>query len=100
MPLMEEFELYWAEVEFQDIEESKLRPVMIIDSNAYLVSCLSVTSNTSRPEDYVIKRWREAGLSRPSAIKLHQIIDLDPSMIDRRIGKLDAYDISIIRTLI
>ena len=87
------FDLVLAEVSFEDCDETKIRPVLIIDGSTYLVKCLSVTSNTSRPEDYVIKEWKEAGLKKPSSIRVHKSIELDPSFLSHKIGRLQPIDI-------
>ena len=97
---MNQFDIYLAEVPFEDIDGSKIRPVLILENKAFLITCLPITSNTSRPEDYVIKKWKEAGLIRPSSIRFLSMIDLDPSMILKRIGKLEPIDIIEIQSRI
>lgn len=90
---MKRYDIFLAEVPFDDVEGSKVRPVLILDERVYLISCLSITSNTSRPEDYVIRQWKEAGLRKPSSIRILNELELEPSMLDRRIGSLQPIDI-------
>ena len=90
---MKRYDIFLAEVPFDDVEGSKVRPVLILDERVYLISCLSITSNTSRPEDYVIRQWKEAGLLKPSSIRILKELELEPSMLDRRIGSLQPIDI-------
>lgn len=90
---MKRYDIFLAEVPFDDVEGSKVRPVLILDERVYLISCLSITSNTSRPEDYVIRQWKEAGLRKPSSIRILKELELEPSMLDRRIGSLQPIDI-------
>ena len=97
---MNQFDIYLADVPFEDVEETKIRPVLILEEKAYLISCLPITSNTSRGEDYVIKKWKDAGLKYPSAIRFLKILELDSSMISKRIGKLHPIDIIEIQRLL
>ncbi|MFC2822133.1 MAG: type II toxin-antitoxin system PemK/MazF family toxin [Sphaerochaeta sp.] len=90
---MNKYDIHMAEVSFEDVDETKLRPVLILEDKVCLVSCLSITSNTARAEDYVIQMWKEAGLKKPSAIRLLQALNLDPSLIGRKIGTLHPIDI-------
>ena len=90
---MKRYDIFLAGVPFDDVEGSKVRPVLILDERVYLISCLSITSNTSRPEDYVIRQWKEAGLRKPSSIRILNELELEPSMLDRRIGSLQPIDI-------
>lgn len=86
------FDLVLAEVPFEDCSESKIRPILIVDNEAYLIRCFSVTSNTSRPEDYVIKEWKAASLRKPSAIRVQKILELDADFVGHKIGHLQPID--------
>lgn len=90
---MNKYDIHMAEVPFEDVDETKLRPVLILEDKVCLVSCLSITSNTTRTEDYVIQMWKESGLKRPSAIRLLQALSLDPLLIGKKIGTLHPIDI-------
>lgn len=90
---MNPYDIYLAEVPFEDVEGAKVRPILILEDKACLISCLPITSNTARSEDYIIKKWKEAGLKKPSAIRILNVLELDVSMIDRKIGTLHPVDI-------
>lgn len=94
------FDIFLAEVPFEDCDETKIRPILIIDNEAYLIKCFSVTSNTSRPEDYVIKEWKAAGLRKPSAIRIQKVLELDCCLVDRKIGHLAPIDILEIQKMV
>ena len=90
---MNKFDIHIADVPFEDVDGTKLRPVLILEDKVCLISCLPITSNTSRPEDYVIQKWKESGLNKPSAIRLLQVLDIEPAMIGSKIGTLHPIDI-------
>ena len=98
--MFQRFDLVLAEVPFEDCAESKIRPVLIVDNEAYLVRCFGVTSNPSRPEDYVIKEWKAAGLRKPSAIRVQRIIALDADFVGYKIGHLQPIDIYEIQKML
>lgn len=90
---MNQYDIYLADVPFEEVKETKVRPIVILEDKSFLVTCVPVTSNTSRPEDYVIVNWKEAGLRQPSAIRISKMIELDSCLIDRKIGHLHPIDI-------
>ena len=90
---IEPFSIYWADVPYEDIPESKVRPVIILEDSVILVNILPITSNTSRPDNYVLKYWKEAGLKKPSAVQLQYVVEIETDRIGKRIGRLHPIDI-------
>ena len=56
---IEPFSIYWADVPYEDISESKVGPVIIFEDSGILVNLLLITSNTSRLENFVLKYLKE-----------------------------------------
>lgn len=99
---MEALDLYKATVWFTVEEQgqvvdimSKSRPVVIVEDEAYLVEVYEVTSHEARDwdrGDYKIVDWREAGLNKPSVLRLSHTTKLARALIERKIGSFTARD--------
>lgn len=90
---MNKYDIYWAYVYFQDIYNGKRRPVIQLDNNTFVPLIAPITSHTARDKlDYSIKDWREAGLTKPSTIRLSKRIKLNKTLLDSYIGKLSIED--------
>ena len=67
------WELWLARVKFEYYDEIKVRPVIIFDNKvAYIVS-FKVTTHDARKRinaEYVIVKWKETGLTKPSVVRL------------------------------
>lgn len=89
------WEIWWAWVKFDDIDEIKRRPVLITDQMEACIIAWKVTSRESRDNymEYEIIRWKSAGLDKPSTIRMGQILKLREEDMDQKIGELDIVDI-------
>lgn len=67
----ESWEIWWARVKFEDSEECKVRPVIVLeDAVAYIIS-LKVTRHAPRNNyagEYVLLDWQEEGLQKESTV--------------------------------
>ena len=65
-------------VEFPGVRGIKRRPAVIISTNTYhqyrpdviLALITSQVTNATAPTDYVLQDWAQAGLRRPSAVRM------------------------------
>lgn len=90
---MNKSDIYWAEVKFQENDETKTRPALVIGSSKDTVSVLKITTKgTSSEYQYEILEWEAAGLTRPSYISYEPVIILPRRMIGDKIGSLQAVD--------
>ncbi|MCM1364264.1 MAG: type II toxin-antitoxin system PemK/MazF family toxin [Faecalibacterium sp.] len=95
------WEIYLANVKFEDIDESKIRPVLILqDGNFVPIECLKMTSQSPRKGEYALRNWKEAGLRKPTVVRISKTLRLHPSEIIKRIGKLDLADIVSLEQLL
>ena len=97
---IEPFSIYWADVPYEDIPESKVRPVIILEDSVILVNILPITSNTSRPENYVLKYWKEAGLKKPSAVQLQYVVEIETDRIGKRKKIYNSIEQNMFQTLV
>lgn len=94
------WEVWWAEVAYEDApKEKKLRPVIVIEKGTVAVLSLKVTTHPPREEfwgEYALQKWREAGLHKPSTVRISKILNLRLSDFGEKIGVLHIVDIQII----
>lgn len=91
---------------FTDLSSFKRRPALIISPDNYNLAkdlvIAYVTSQTNLPYrfgDYKLKKWREAGLPKPSTVRM-KFATIDKVIIVRKLGKLEEEDSSEIEKII
>ena len=65
------WEVWWAIVKFENSEESKVRPVVVLENQEAFIISLKVTSHKPRDTysgEYDLMRWSDAGLTKPSTV--------------------------------
>lgn len=90
---MRKWDIYLANVPFEDLPQSKVRPVVILDDAALIVDCLKMTSHPPRQGEYVLAYWEEAGLRKPTTVRISKRLALDQSRFIKRLGSLHPFDI-------
>lgn len=94
---MQQGDIFWAEMPFSNLEESKLRPVLVVSNNGYNLRSLDVvicalTSNLKDvPYSVPISQasLTEGQLPLLSRVKADKIFQLEKSKIRRRIGRVN-----------
>lgn len=98
----EAWQLWYADVKFEDSDEIKRRPVVIlkVDNIEYVCVVLKVTSK-DKPNNigYRIKKWKEAGLSKESIVILRPF-RIDQTRMVNYIGVLQNVDVIAITDLL
>ena len=90
---MMKWDIYIADVPFEDLPETKLRPVVVLEDSVILIDCLKMTSHAPRQGEYVLKRWKEAGLKKPTTVRISKRLLLEPSAFRKHVGSLHPIDI-------
>lgn len=95
---MNAYDLYIAYVDWG--HSGKSRPVVVLARDTQLVSAFSITTQYENKSDHIkaqympIKKWKEAGLNKPSYIDVGRIIKLPTSVfMGIAIGRLTDVDI-------
>lgn len=96
----DEFDIFIARVPFEDIQQSKIRPVLILHECVYLIDCLKMTSAQPRFGEYVLKEWQKAGLNKETTVRISKRLKLDKANFIKKIGHLQPIDIIEIQRLI
>lgn len=97
------WEIWLADVKFEDSDEVKQRPVVIVEENVAFILALKVTSHKPREKfrgEYSIKFWSEAGLHKESTVRISQKLHLEKKDLSRRLGRLHPSDIIQIQTFL
>lgn len=89
-----------AYVRFDENTDDKVRPVLIVNiGNNNIISFKITTRFRSHILEYPIKQWRQAGLDKPSCVRLrHKAYFTDATLI-HKIGTLQRADIECIEKL-
>lgn len=86
-------EIWLAEIPFTTGVASKLRPVLILWTDAADVVVAAVTSATPRSAtDVALQEWAAAGLRVVSTVRLSRLDSLEQSLLQRRLGVLVKAD--------
>jgi len=102
---MTPFDLVLVPFPFTDLSAAKFRPCLVLSSihpvglaAHYVVSMVTSQVAVARfPHDVIIREWREAGLPKPSLIRLAKMVTVEESVIRRRFGALRAEDANEVR---
>ena len=95
------WEIWLARVAFGDKPTiQKVRPVLIVSPNEAFILSLKITSHEPRKYcegEYVIIKWKEAGLHKTSTVGCAKQLKLNEDDLLKRIGRLHPVDIVEIR---
>lgn len=87
---MERYDIWRARIRFEDSEEIKERPVLIWNNQHFLIAYkMTGTDRGDNQDEYRIRYWREAGLSKPTSIRLRKVLRLTEGDLLYKIGELD-----------
>ena len=93
-------DVYVCVFPFTSGQGGKARPVLVLmDLGSDCLVC-RITSVPHRGFlDVQVSRWQEAGLDRPSTIRLARLVTVEKPILKLRIGRLTAEDANRVRTL-
>ena len=93
-------DVYVCVFPFTSGQGAKVRPVLILMDLE--LDCL-VCRITSIPHrgflDLTVSHWQEAGLEKPSTIRLSRLVTVEKQILKLRIGRLAAEDFNHVRSL-
>ena len=86
-------EVWIADIPFTSGTASKLRPVLVLWTDAADVVVAAITSAPSRSRtDVVLQNWPAAGLRVASTVRLSRLDCLEQKLLRRRLGRVDQSD--------
>lgn len=93
------WEIWWAYVAFEEGNDGKERPVLVLEDGTVYVIALMITSHDQRNVygEYDITKWQSAGLKKPSTIRITKRLKLMETDLIRKMGDLQPYDIVMLQ---
>src|SRR5262249_13295366 len=85
---------------FTDLSTTKQRPCLILAAlhpkglaEHYIVAMItSQLTGFSFPGDTLLAKWREAGLPKPSMVRLAKVVTIERSLVRKKLGALQGAD--------
>lgn len=94
-------EIWWVHFPYQERDQEKRRPAIVIDDETIAVLAMYVTSQDKHnPFSIELEDWRVAGLSRRSWARIDKIVSINEWYMDRKIGDLSPRDLLKIMQLV
>lgn len=94
------WDVYLANVPFEDLPVSKPRPVIILNDMTIVVLCIKMTGQPPRSGEYVLREWKKAGLRKQTTVRVSKVLKLKPGAFIKRLGALQPIDILEIQKLL
>lgn len=90
-----QWEVWYANVRFEDETGDKDRPVIITEISGVHVIIAPVTGHDGRNcwGEVELVKWQSAGLTKESTVRLSKCVRLEEKDLRRRIGRLSVVDI-------
>ena len=91
---MERYDIWQAKVKFEESDEAKERPVLIWNNQVFLVAYkMTGTDRGDDQDEYRIRYWKEAGLTKPTSVRLRKVLRLEKGDLLYKIGELDKREL-------
>lgn len=90
------WDVWLANVPFEEGIGSKIRPVLIIDPQHYYVIVCKMMTHEPRcgfPYEYLLQDWSGAGLSRPTTLRLSKRPRLEADRLIKKLGVIQPIDL-------
>lgn len=94
------WEVWAANVKFEDSAEVKSRPVLILEDKTVYAVCLKMTGTDPRHGEYALKDWAYVGLRKPTTVRINKVLHMLPRDLKYRIGTLSPLDVANIQTML
>jgi mRNA interferase MazF len=79
---------------FSNLRGAKKRPALVlaaIESQRELI-CVMLTSSPAGYNEVPVRRWREAGLLKPTVARAYRLFTIEESLTLGKLGRMDAQD--------
>lgn len=92
-------DIFLCQFPFTDGSGGKVRPALVLfDLQRDVVICRVTSVICHEPLDVVLSDWREAGLLKPSTVRLSRLVTVERTILRRKLGELTDRDRSVIRS--
>ena len=101
MGKFEHGEIWLVRYKFEESNEYKARPVVILGDKAYEFRAYKMTSQKPRDKyDYKIRDYYKSGLSKPTTIRISKYIKITEGILIKKLGRLNDIEIRKVIILI
>ncbi len=100
MSSVDRWDIWLANVPFEDLPQSKKRPILILGDTAVEIDCLKMTGQKPRSGEYVLRDWAEAGLHKQTTVRISKRLILPKISLIKKIGSLSIFDTAMIQKLL
>jgi len=84
-----QWEIWDADVKYEDAELYKKRPVLIIDAKQEIAVALKMTGQAPRTADeYIIKEWQKSSLDKPTTIRTSKVLKIKDNVLVKKRGSI------------
>lgn len=89
------WDIWLAKVEFEDVQDIKIRPVVVIKEDIVYVLSIKLTTHEPRYSfsgEYRLQFWKESGLKCQTTARLTKTLRIDKNNFIKKIGRLHPTD--------
>ena len=100
---MKKFDVLSAKIYFEGSKKYKYRPILFIYSKGNVIFARKMTSKPPRnsyPGEYQLKDWKQAGLDKPTVVRMSKYVVVNKNEIKSVVGHLSDEDIENIKNLL
>jgi hypothetical protein len=94
------WEVWAADVKFEDSPEVKRRPVLILENKQIYAVCLKMTGTEPRCGEYALSNWTSVGLKKQTTVRIGKVLHMTQSDLKYKIGDLSPLDIANIQSIL
>jgi mRNA interferase MazF len=93
-------EVHICRFPFTEGVTTKVRPVLVLfDLGEDLVICRITTVPHATPCDVALKDWQDAGLLKPSTVRLNRLVTVERPLLKQQLGTLSKADADSVRSV-
>lgn len=87
-------EVWWIHFPYEDSNELKRRPAIVVDDETIAILAMYVTSQNkaNSPYSIALKDWDTTGLTKPSWARIDKIVEISEWNMDTKAGELSERD--------
>lgn len=95
-------EVWWIHFPYEDTDNIKRRPAIVIDDDTIAILAMYVTSQNKSNSSYgvAIRDWKTTGLTRSSWARIDKIVSVSEWYMDSKAGELSDRDLAMILQLV
>lgn len=74
---------------FSNLSGAKKRPALIMAASQRELVCLMLTSSPRGENEIQVRRWKEAGLAKPTVARVHRVFTIEAGLVLGKLGQVE-----------